>query len=317
MLKHCLHNNVHKKQLSWPRLTLHRPPVQNIIGHIRWWLETVFITNNFAFFWYYHRFSTGVIDFIGIHYSDAVMSMMACQITNHAVVYSTVYSGADQRKHQTRVTGLCEGNSPVTGEFPAQRASNPENVFISLRHHDFSDAYQIFPTEIIVLGAVRTLQYIPRNMHTVFALLCFVVVIHWLIFPYPSGLLHWHRGNLTIAPVPAKQPWWIWINTSCEFIMNDCITTTKQSTTKPCVYFLGYTVLATYEDYLTSWVYIFMNLVQCLEVLVKVEFNSIMWNLVSWLTILLPARVSAKCIRWLVKMKENYKVLVNMNETYE
>ena len=79
-------------------------------------------------------------------------------------------------------------------------------------------------------------------MHTVFALLCFVVVIHWLISPYPSGLLHWHCGNLTIAPVPAKQPWWIWINTSCEFIMNDCITTTKQSTTKPCAYFLGYTV---------------------------------------------------------------------------
>ena len=87
-------------------------------------------------------------------------------------------------------------------------------------------------------------QYIPRNMHTVFALLCFVVVIHWLIFPYPSGLLHWHCGNLTIAPVPAKQPWWIWINTSYEFIMNYCITTTKQSTTKPCAYFLGYTVWA-------------------------------------------------------------------------
>ena len=86
------------------------------------------------------------------------------------------------------------------------------------------------------------IQYIPRNLHTVFALLCFVVVIHLPIFPYPSGLLHWHYGNLTIAPVPAKQPWWIWINTSCEFIMNDCITTTKQSTTKPCAYFLGYTV---------------------------------------------------------------------------
>ena len=85
------------------------------------------------------------------------------------------------------------------------------------------------------------LQYIPRNMHKVFALLCFVVVIHWLIFPNPSGLLHWHCGNLTIAPAPAKHPWWIWINTPCEFIMNDCITTTKQSTTKPCAYFLGYT----------------------------------------------------------------------------
>ena len=81
-------------------------------------------------------------------------------------------------------------------------------------------------------------------MHTVFALLCFVVVIHWPIFPYPSGLLHWHCGNVTIAPVPAKQPWWIWINTSCEFIMNHCITTTKQSTTKLCAYFLGYTVIS-------------------------------------------------------------------------
>ena len=54
---------------------------------------------------------------------------------------------------------------------------------------------------------IPRVQYIPRNMHTVFALLCFVVVIHWLISPYPSGLLHWHCGNLTIAPVPAKQPW--------------------------------------------------------------------------------------------------------------
>ena len=95
------------------------------------------------------------------------------------------------------------------------------------------------------ISVIHLLQYIPRNMHTVFALLCFVVVIHWLIFPYPSGLLHWHCGNLTIASVPAKQPWWMWINTSCEFIMNDCITTTKQSTTVPCAYFLGYTVHVT------------------------------------------------------------------------
>ena len=34
------------------------------------------------------------------------------------------------------VTGLCAGNSPVTGEFPAQMASNAENVSIWWRHHD-------------------------------------------------------------------------------------------------------------------------------------------------------------------------------------
>ena len=43
------------------------------------------------------------------------------------------------------------------------------------------------------------IQYIPRNMHTVFALLCFVVVIHWLIFPYPSGSLHWHSNDCPSA----------------------------------------------------------------------------------------------------------------------
>ena len=105
------------------------------------------------------------------------------------------------------------------------------------------ETYKIYMDRYVCLAHVSIVQYIPRNIHTVTALLCFVVVIHWLIFPYPSGLLHWHCGNLTIAPVPAKQPWWIWINTSCELIMNDCITTTKQSTTKPCAYFVGYTVL--------------------------------------------------------------------------
>ena len=105
------------------------------------------------------------------------------------------------------------------------------------------DAYQKVCVVYKVLSVTHVkLQYIPRNMHTDFDLLCFVVVIHWLIFPYPSGLLHLYCGNLTIAPVPAKQPWWIWINISCEFIMNDCITTTKQITTNPCAYFLGYTV---------------------------------------------------------------------------
>ena len=34
------------------------------------------------------------------------------------------------------VTGFCAGNSPGTGEFPAQMASNVENVSIWWRHHE-------------------------------------------------------------------------------------------------------------------------------------------------------------------------------------
>ena len=56
---------------------------------------------------------------------------MASQITRLTIVYSTVNPGADQRKEsKLRVTGLCVGNSPVTGEFTAQMASNAQNVAI-------------------------------------------------------------------------------------------------------------------------------------------------------------------------------------------
>ena len=70
---------------------------------------------------------------VHLHYSDVIMTTIASQITSLTIVYSIVYSDAYQRK--LHVTGLCVGNSPVTGEFPAQRTSNAENVSIWWRHH--------------------------------------------------------------------------------------------------------------------------------------------------------------------------------------
>ena len=71
------------------------------------------------------------------HYNDVIMDMIASQITSPTIVYSAVYSDADQSiQSKLRVTGLCVGNSPGTGEFPAQMASNAENVSIWWRHHE-------------------------------------------------------------------------------------------------------------------------------------------------------------------------------------
>ena len=42
-----------------------------------------------------------LIFFYSGHYIDVTMTAMACQITSLTVVYSSVYSGADQRKHQS------------------------------------------------------------------------------------------------------------------------------------------------------------------------------------------------------------------------
>ena len=44
-----------------------------------------------------------------------------------------------RRRSTLRVTGLCAGNSPVVGEFPAQMASNTEHVYIWWRHHANTD----------------------------------------------------------------------------------------------------------------------------------------------------------------------------------
>ena len=41
-----------------------------------------------------------------------------------------------KKTSKLRVTDLCAGNSPVTGEFPAQRTGNAENVSIWWRHHE-------------------------------------------------------------------------------------------------------------------------------------------------------------------------------------
>ena len=46
-----------------------------------------------------------------IHYNDVMMGAMASQITSLTTVYSTVYSGADQRKHQS------PRHRPLYGEF--------------------------------------------------------------------------------------------------------------------------------------------------------------------------------------------------------
>ena len=66
------------------------------------------------------------------------MGAMANKITSLTIVYSTVCSGADQRKHQSSASmAFVRGiHRARTGEFPAQVASNAENASIWWRHHE-------------------------------------------------------------------------------------------------------------------------------------------------------------------------------------
>ena len=53
----------------------------------------------------------------------------------HECLLGRLFRCRSKKTSRLCVTGLCEGNSPVTGEFPAQRASNADNVSIWWRHH--------------------------------------------------------------------------------------------------------------------------------------------------------------------------------------
>ena len=65
---------------------------------------------------------------------------MASQITSRTIVYSTVYSGADQRKHQSSMSlAFVQGNSPVTGEFPCTNGQLRGKCFHLMRSSWYQD----------------------------------------------------------------------------------------------------------------------------------------------------------------------------------
>ena len=60
---------------------------------------------------------------------------------HHDSLLYRLFRRISKKTSKLRVTGLCEGNSPVTGEFPAQKASNAENVSIWWCHHNILHYY--------------------------------------------------------------------------------------------------------------------------------------------------------------------------------
>ena len=61
----------------------------------------------------------------------------------HDCLLNRLFRRRSKQISKLRVTGLCAGNSPETGEFPAQMASNAENVSIWWRHHEFLEDKQV------------------------------------------------------------------------------------------------------------------------------------------------------------------------------
>ena len=83
-----------------------------------------------------------------IHYNSVIMSAMAYQITSLTIVYSTVYSGADQRKHQSYVSLAF-----VRG-IHRWLVNSPHKEPVMRKTYPYDDAIIIFPGERDILTCV-------------------------------------------------------------------------------------------------------------------------------------------------------------------
>ena len=110
------------------------------------------------------------------HYSDVLMGSIASQITSLTTVYSSFYSGADQRKHQS------SASLAFVRGIHRRPVNSPHNGPVTRK---------MFPFDDVIM-----------NMCTV-PLWCFVVV--WLGHPHISGFLHWltltHWGRDKMAAI--------------------------------------------------------------------------------------------------------------------
>ena len=71
-----------------------------------------------------------------LHWRNNGRHCVSSHQPHHCLLYRLFRRGS-KKTSKLRVNGLCERNPPGTDEFPAQMASNAENVSIWWRHHAF------------------------------------------------------------------------------------------------------------------------------------------------------------------------------------
>ena len=120
----------------------------------------------------------------------------------HNCLLNRLFRRRSKKTSKLRVTSLCEGNSPVTGEFPTRRVSNAENVSIWWRHHAFERNSSLpggFPAKRTRMRKMSPKRHHVSKFHTYKS--------HWN-YPFAEaawytdgwGLPRWRNHVRTIHP---------------------------------------------------------------------------------------------------------------------
>ena len=106
----------------------------------------------------------------------------------HDCLLNRLFRRRSNKTSKLRFTGLCVGNSPGTGEFPAQMASNAEDVSIWWRHHELPG----YRAEIILK------KFLKHNRLTWFEKIGIALFYKFMpITHFPWRLWHRHFFRVT------------------------------------------------------------------------------------------------------------------------
>ena len=102
-------------------------------------------------------------------------------------LFNRLFRRRSKKTSELRVTGLCKGTSPVTGEFPAQRASNADKVLIWRR-----DVIMLFFTSFSSwLMQIKILQ--NYEIMKVRRIMIWSIII---VSSIPKTVINWGRWSL-------------------------------------------------------------------------------------------------------------------------
>ena len=104
----------------------------------------------------------------------------------HDCLLNGLFRRRSKKSWKPRVTGLCAGNSPGTGEFSAQMASNAENVSIWWRHHVLVHIW----SAVWWVGAKRYTLYREIYRDTVTKIRIVIQEIWWRYVPCLYNILN-------------------------------------------------------------------------------------------------------------------------------
>ena len=148
-------------------------------------------------------------------------------VSNHRLIHcllSRLFKHRSKKISKLRVTSLCEGNSPMTGEFLAQRASSAENATIWWRHHETVCRRHCGCKGWVDWGSK---YFIPKNT------LNFEIMIYWFAIASSGALSPPHYLIYSVK---------LWLHYRCRVpsryqIMYIAILTSTTSTANTCAYF--------------------------------------------------------------------------------